>query len=280
MLNPEELSHNLLQSTAGTVTPDARRQATSYIHESMTQPNFGPLLLNLISNSPDQQITIAAAITFKNYVRTHWGSLDDGDNKIPIEDRETIKSGIVNIMLKSPVLLQKQLSVAITMIGQYDFPEKWTCLFDQLVEHLNSGDFNIINGVLSTAHSITKRYRYQSKSDKLWIEIKQVLDKFCKPLTDLFVKIVDLIQTHADDKTAVHILIDSLNLCSKIYYSLLYQDIPEELEDSLKIWMPRFQALLLFENKHIEDSALEAEPTSMENLKSKAFKNQKQYIYF
>lgn len=48
------------------------------------------------------------------------------------------------------------------------------------------GDFHVINGVLHTAHSIFKRYRFEFKSDELWIEIKFVLDKFAKPLTELF----------------------------------------------------------------------------------------------
>ena len=50
-----------------------------------------------------------------------------------------------------------------------------------------SGDFHVINGVLRTAHSLFKRYRYEFKSQKLWEEIKHVLENFAKPLTDLFV---------------------------------------------------------------------------------------------
>lgn len=47
-------------------------------------------------------------------------------------------------------------------------------------------DFRIINGVLHTAHSLFKRYRFEFKSQQLWTEIKHVLDNFTKPLTDLF----------------------------------------------------------------------------------------------
>lgn len=48
------------------------------------------------------------------------------------------------------------------------------------------GDFNIINGVMHTAHSLFKRYRYEFKSQELWMEIKFVLDGFAKTLTELF----------------------------------------------------------------------------------------------
>lgn len=89
-------------------------------------------------------------------------------------------------MLDSPDSIQKQLSDAVSIIGKYDFPNKWPELIDQMVEKFNTGDFHKINGALHTAHSLFKRYRYEFKSDTLWREIKFVLDKFAKPLTDLF----------------------------------------------------------------------------------------------
>lgn len=51
---------------------------------------------------------------------------------------------------------------------------------------LVSEDFYIINGVLHTAHSLFKRYRFEFKSQVLWVEIKFVLEKFAEPLTKLF----------------------------------------------------------------------------------------------
>lgn len=89
-------------------------------------------------------------------------------------------------MLHSPDSIQKQLSDAVSIIGKYDFPNKWPELIDQMVEKFNTGDFHIINGVLHTAHSLFKRYRYEFKSENLWREIKFVLNQFAKPLTDLF----------------------------------------------------------------------------------------------
>lgn len=50
-----------------------------------------------------------------------------------------------------------------------------------------SGDFNVINGILRTAHSLFKKYRYEFASNELWTEIKFVLFKIAGPLTDLLV---------------------------------------------------------------------------------------------
>lgn len=89
-------------------------------------------------------------------------------------------------MLHSPEAIQKQLSDAVSVIGKNDFPDQWPELIDQMVEKFNTGDFHVINGVLHTAHSLFKRYRYEFKSQVLWTEIKYVLEKFAKPLTELF----------------------------------------------------------------------------------------------
>lgn len=64
--------------------------------------------------------------------------------------------------------------------------------------HSFVGDFNIINGVLRTGHSLFKKYRYEFKSQRLWTEIKFVLDTFSKPLTDLFV--VSMLHFDLDDR--------------------------------------------------------------------------------
>jgi len=116
---------------------------------------------------------------------------EDSADRIHSQDRDAIKKLIINLMLHSPDSIQKQLSDAVSIIGKYDFPNKWPELIDQMVEKFNTGDFHIINGALHTAHSLFKKYRYEFKSDTLWREIKFVLDKFAKPLTDLF-----LVSTH------------------------------------------------------------------------------------
>lgn len=56
-----------------------------------------------------------------------------------------------------------------------------------------TSDLAPINGALETAHSLFRKYRFELKSQKLWTEIKFVLDTLAKPLTELFV--VSLLRT-------------------------------------------------------------------------------------
>lgn len=89
-------------------------------------------------------------------------------------------------MLTSPEAIQKQLTDAVSIIGKHDFPDKWPTLISEMVAKFGTGDFHVINGVLHTAHSLFKRYRHEFKSQKLWMEIKFVLENFAKPFTELF----------------------------------------------------------------------------------------------
>lgn len=179
---------------------------------------------------------------------------EDGVDRIHAADRDAIKKLIVNLMLHSPDSIQKQLSDAVSIIGKHDFPTKWPDLIDQMVEKFNTGDFHVINGVLHTAHSLFKRYRYEFKSQTLWTEIKFVLDKFAKPLTDLFLvkeslplfwfsfcgclsktyvnelnwiscsqATMNLTQVHANNPEALKVIYNSLVILCKVFYSLNFQ---------------------------------------------------------
>lgn len=169
----------------------------------------------------------------------------DGPDRIHESDRIAVKSLIVTLMLKSPIALQKQLSDAVSIIGKYDFPKKWPELIDEMVEKFQTGDFNIINGILQTAHSLFKRYRYEFKSQSLWEEIKLVLDKMAKPLTDLLLATMNLTKVHENNIDALKIIYGSLTLVCKVFYSLNSQDLPEFFEDNMETWMKAFHELLI-----------------------------------
>jgi len=135
-----------------------------------------------------------------------------------------------------------------------------------------TGDFHIINGVLHTAHSIFKRYRYEFKSEKLWTEIKLVLDSFAKPLTELFINTVSLANQHSTNPVAIKVITSSLTLICKIFYSLNFQDLPEHFEDNMKTWMENFLAQLTTDNPLLKTDS-EEEAGLAEQLKSQICDN-------
>ncbi|XP_003485641.1 exportin-2 [Bombus impatiens] len=258
-----------------TLSPDVnvRRPAEKFLESVEINQNYPLLLLHLVDKSEiNITIRIAGAVAFKNYVKRNWKVGEDSVDRIHAQDRDAIKKLIVNLMLHSPDSVQKQLSDAVSIVGKYDFPNKWPELIDQMVEKFNTGDFHVINGVLHTAHSLFKRYRYEFKSQSLWTEIKFVLDRFAKPLTDLFVATMNLMQVHANNIDALKVIYSSLVILSKVFYSLNFQDLPEFFEDNMAVWMRNFH-ILLNTNVPSLQSTDEEEPGVIEQLKSQVCDN-------
>ncbi|KAI5719445.1 hypothetical protein M8J76_010245 [Diaphorina citri] len=219
-----------------TLSPEVslRKPAENFLESVETNQNYPLLILTLVERADvDMTIRIAGAVAFKNYVKRNWPLVEDEPDKIHASDREAIKGLILHLMLTSPEAIQKQLSDATAIIGKSDFPDKWPSLITDMVAKFGTGDFHIINGVLHTAHSLFKRYRHEFKSQKLWTEIKFVLDNFAKPFTELFKATINLVGEHKDNPTALKV----------IYNSLV--DLPEYFEDNMVVWMPALHNLLV-----------------------------------
>lgn len=269
--NLQTLSEYLKHSLSPDV--NTRRPAEKFLESVEVNQNYPVLLLHLIDKSDfDMTIRTAGSVAFKNYVKRNWKIDEDYGDRIHAQDREAIKKLIINLMLHYPDSIKKQLSDAISIIGKYDFPDKWPDLIDQMVEKFNTGDFHIINGVLHTAHSLFKKYRYEFKSQTLWKEIKFVLDHFAKPLTDLFLTIMKLTEVHSNDVEALKIIYNSLVVLCKVFYSLNFQELPEFFEDNMEAWMSNFYTLLTTEVPLLQTED-EEEPGLLEQLKSQVCDN-------
>lgn len=253
-----------------TLSPDVniRRPAEKFLEGVEVNQNYPLLLLHLVhKNEVDMTIRTAGAIAFKNYVKRNWNVEDDQVDRIHQSDRDRIKSLIVELMLTSPESIQKQLSDAISIIGKTDFPLKWPELITQMVDKFSTGDFHVINGILQTAHSLFKKYRYEFKSNELFTEIKFVLEKLAQPLTDLLLATMHLAQVHSEDVNALRVIYSSLVLVCKVFYSLNFQDLPEFFEDNMATWMTNFHTLLTVEVKSLDTGDTE-EAGIIQQLKS------------
>ncbi|KAG8240424.1 hypothetical protein J437_LFUL003138 [Ladona fulva] len=275
-----ELNDSNLQSLANylqqTLSPEisVRKPAEKFLESIEVTQNFPLLLLHLVGKEDlPLNIRLSGAVAFKNFVKRNWGvDSEEGQDRIHSSDREAVKNLIVDLMLRSPESIQRQLSDAVSQIGRHDFPDKWPGLITQMVEKFNSGDFYVINGVLRTAHSLFKRYRHEFKSQKLWTEIKYVLDSFAKPFTDLFVATMNLTTVHANNVELLKVLYSSLTIICKVFYSLNFQDLPEFFEDNMQTWMSNFHTLLNTDIKELRTEEDE-EVGPLEMLKSQVCDN-------
>ena len=252
---PENLQA-LMEYLTHTLSPqyEIRKKAEDYLMSVEGTENYAMLLLQLSdSQEVGPHVRQAASVSFKNFVKRNWRIIEDKPNNVSANDRELIKKHIVGLMLRTPEAVQKQLSDAITIIGREDFPTKWPGLIEEMVEKFKSGDFHAINGILHTAHSLTKRYRYEFKSQELWTEIKLVLDLIAAPFTDLLNSTMELASQNTQNPPALRVLFNSLLLIAKIFYSLTYQEMPDHFaEKSLEPWMVHFHSLLTTNNRLLE----------------------------
>ena len=265
--NLRALAEYLLQ----TLNPDpaVRKAAEKFLSSVEGNEKYAQLLLHTVgSEDTDTNVRLAAAIAFKNLVKKHWRRTSETSAKISDQDRTEVKKVIVSLMLRMPAALQKQLSDAISVIGSEDFPEHWKDLIPEMIRYFTGNDFNAINGVLQTAHSLFKRYRHEFKSQELWKEIKYVLGEFAESFNNLFLRIMQLAGENTQNKPVLKVLFSSLLLICKVFYSLICQELPDEFaEAKLEPWMNNFHLLLTTDNKLIDNDD-DDEPGTLELIKS------------
>eukprot|EP01114_Cavostelium_apophysatum_P013267 TRINITY_DN3173_c0_g1_i1.p1 TRINITY_DN3173_c0_g1~~TRINITY_DN3173_c0_g1_i1.p1 ORF type:complete len:974 (+),score=292.68 TRINITY_DN3173_c0_g1_i1:302-3223(+) len=225
-----------------------RKNAETYLVASSKQPGFANLLLATLSkNDVDMGLRQAGAVFFKNYIKQNWANRDSAI--ISPQDRDAIKSIIVELMLNVPPLIQKQISTALQLISEQDFPNEWQSLLPDLIKRFQTQDFKVINGVLHTTHSILKRYRHQVKSDEVLAELKYILSILTQPYFDLLKATDQFVDQNLNNEAALSQLFLTIRRLFQIYYSLSYIDLPEFFEDNIQTFMQIFRKYLLFETK-------------------------------
>jgi exportin-2 (importin alpha re-exporter) len=169
--------------------------------------------------------------------------------------------------------VQKQLAEAISIIAKYDFPLQWNNLLPQLVNKLNTDDVSILKGVMITANSIMKRFRYTYKSDDLYAVLTECLQAFQVPLLETYKRNTIKIENLAVNKPQLQIAIETQRLMTRIFFSLNWQDLPEYFEDHITEWMGFFSQFLNYKNPILIDQNEETEPGPIESLQTAVIEN-------
>jgi exportin-2 (importin alpha re-exporter) len=232
------------------------------------------------TNASDGPVRQAAAVHFKNIIKKGWDTESEhGTDGIVITDtdRGLIKSHLVQFMCTMPPQIQAQCSEAISIIAAVDFPSRWENLLPELVGQFSSPDIHVVNGVLLTANSILKRFRYAQRSDGLYKVILYVLEKLQAPLLSLFVAIGEEVERYRNDKARLGPYFMALRTMCRIFYSLNYQDLPEYFEDHMAEWMGEFSKYLEYVNPLLSDEEEEQEASPIDTLQAAIVQNL--YLY-
>jgi len=268
---------------SSTLLPDnkARKEAESFLSSCELLPGFLVLLLSLINqlmsstNPADISICQSGAVLFKNVIKSKWVSGEEEVPSIALSDKTIIKNEVVKLMIVAPANVQKQLSEAVTIVSKFDFPQHWQNLLPELVEKLKIGELPVLKGVMLTANSIMKRFRYVFKSDELFTEILYCLQIFAAPLLEQYQRCGQLVDqfTAVGSKENLQLLMETLRLMTRIFYSLNWQDIPEFFEDNAKEWMNEFAKYLTYKNPTLVDLSEDNEAGPIEGLQAAILEN-------
>lgn len=230
-MDPAALAAVFAQTTLPDPVP--RKAAEEYLQRAALQPGFGLALLQLAAaNGADEGVRLAAAVAFKNHVKFQWAppELEGGAVQpaaIGAPEKEHIKGGIVEVMLLQPQRIQAQLGEGLALMAASDFPDRWPTLLPELLAKLGSPDISVVNGVLTVADTIFRRFRDQYKTVELVKDIKYVLSLFVDPMLVLF-KATGLRLASPEGSTpegARQLLATVLHIC-RIFFSLNYQELP------------------------------------------------------
>ncbi|CAH0489983.1 unnamed protein product [Peronospora farinosa] len=258
----------LRQSLEATLSPfaETRKNAEVHFNTLSTQPNYVLLLVQVLESSSEKQdVRLAAALLFKNFIKHNWDPEKEGC--VPVNEKNLVKQHLVELMCRMPETLQKQLIEALTTIGEYDFPAQWTDLLAQLVQKLQTEkDWQVRNGVLMTANTIFKRFRNVFKSDDLFRELKHCLEVFQEPLLLFFKETGVALRTPGTPVAQQVQMLAALRYMSRIFYSLNWQDLPEYFEDHISEWMGEFLTYFSYENSAQVDTDNEEEPSPIDRL--------------
>lgn len=98
---------------------EPRQTAEKLLSEKANLPNYGLAVLQIVADPlVGEQIRHAAAVNFKNHLRSRWlPASDSGISPMKDSEKEQIKKHVVSLMLSSSSspYIQSQLSEALVL---------------------------------------------------------------------------------------------------------------------------------------------------------------------
>lgn len=285
---------------SASVNPADVKMAENSLCMRESMPGFVEALLTIVTKTEvELHIRQVGCIYMKNLVKRKW-DLDWEHGGLNVQDREIIKGNIVNIYMNTPKMIQSQIGEMLLYISIRDFPVYWSDLLANIVKFLpdeqtdllsNNGMFlgNDLNAMLSklqqyeSSLSMTKlvldKYRYAESSNKVLLELKEILKVVCEPMYRMFVYssqcLLRRLPVVQDTKSRLLVMNICLLSC-QLFYILHCCDIPEFFEDRIGPFIESFQALLdLDTTPELVDS--EEQLIACLNIKGQIFENLRIY---
>jgi hypothetical protein len=160
-------------------------------------------------------IRLAAALRFKNRLRNEDWNAD----KSPVQEDEKVmvKKAMVSAVIAAPSKVRNVLLEGLRRILEYDFPDRWPGLVEEVMQYLQGQDMHKITGALSVLRVLCKRFEYKPEGEDAPLD--NVVNK-CFPLLIQMFQYINGLPNIAPEIAFMQKL-----LC-KIYWSATNMRIP------------------------------------------------------
>lgn len=174
-------------------------------------------------------------------------------------------------MCAVPVLVQRQIADALTVISKREFPAAWPGLLPDIVARLGSPDINVVIGLLETAAAIFERFRTAPNTDPVRREVRYCLDTFAAPMMNTLGGLLGQLREGTRAGAAAAALtpiLTALRLCVTTYLYLSWIELPDVFQDKMAEWMGIFRELLTYRNPAFDLSEDESQEGPVQALQS------------
>lgn len=265
----EEVVNLLSLSTS--INPVDVKMAENSLNMKEGMPGFVETLLMIVTKTDiELHIRQVGCIYIKNLVKRKW-DIDWEHGGMNKHDRDIIKGNIVNVYMSTPKIIQSQIGEMLLYISIRDFPVYWNDLLINIVKFLPSEQTDLLsnNGMflqtdlnemisklqqyestLSMIKLILDKYRYAESSNKVLLELKDILNVVCEPMYKMFVYSSQCLLRRLpviQDIKSRQLIMNICLLSCQLFYILHCCDIPEFFEDRIGPFMESFQAILELE---------------------------------
>jgi importin-7 len=164
--------NKVVEALRATLNPQTQKEAESYLDAVHKIINFAPTLLQIMTmNDMDVSVRQAAAIYLKNLIIRDW--LEEEPIKpgqtpgfsIHEQDKQQIRSHIVDAIVEAPQPIRIQLRDAITTVIRQDYPGRWEDLPHKICLYLESSNQAHWAAALFILNLFVSSYEFKQSDD-------------------------------------------------------------------------------------------------------------------
>nr|GEX97830.1 importin beta-like SAD2 [Tanacetum cinerariifolium] len=220
------LSSNLDQRKAAEIT---------LYHYQFSPQHLLRLLQIIVDGNCDMSVRQVASIHFKNFIAKNWSPFNpEEQSKILPSDKDLVRQNILVFIAQVPPLLRVQLGECLKTIIHADYPERWPSLLPWVTRNLQTQQ---VYGALYVLRVLSTKYEFLSDEERA--PVHHIVEQTFPYLHNIFSKLVQVGNPRIE-------VADLIKLICKIFWSLVYLEIPKNLFDLnvFNDWMVLFLIIL------------------------------------